>query len=91
MAMQRNNNEALRQKLNSHMFVDDSDFFINDTLFIEAASTDDYTTKKTNFFEQFVLFLQFFFFFFLVFCKKTYVEMTYMHFTDRIIRYFLYK
>ena len=26
MAMQRNNYEALRQKLNSHMFVHDADF-----------------------------------------------------------------
>ena len=26
MAMQRNNTEAMRQKLNSHMFVDDADF-----------------------------------------------------------------
>ena len=25
MAMQRNNNEAIRQKLNSHTFVDDAD------------------------------------------------------------------
>ena len=60
-AMQRNNNEALRQKLNSHMFVDDADFLKHDTLIIEAASTDDYTTKKTNSFEQFMLFSQLFF------------------------------
>ena len=26
MAMQRNNREAIRQKSNSHMFVDDADF-----------------------------------------------------------------
>ena len=28
MAMQRNNHEAMRQKLNSYTFVDDADFFI---------------------------------------------------------------
>ena len=27
MAMQRNNNEAARQKLNSHTFTDDADFY----------------------------------------------------------------
>ena len=29
MTMQRNNREAMRQKSNSHMFVDDADFFYN--------------------------------------------------------------
>ena len=53
----------------------------------EDASTDDYTTKKTNFFEQFWLFSQLF----LVFCKEFMWKMTYMQFTDRIIRYSLYK
>ena len=28
MTMQRNNREAMRQKSNSHTFVDDADFFI---------------------------------------------------------------
>ena len=28
MAMQWNNREAIRQKINSHTFVDDADFFI---------------------------------------------------------------
>ena len=63
-AMQRNNREAIRQKSNSHTFVDDADFLQRDTLFIAATSTDDYTTKKTHFFEQFGLFSQLF----LVFC-----------------------
>ena len=59
--MQRNNREAIRQKSNSHMFVDDADFLKGDTFFIAATFTDDYTTKKTNFFEQFELFSQLFF------------------------------
>ena len=59
-AMQRNNREAIIQKSNSHTFVDDADFLQRDTLFISATSTDDYTTKKTNFFEQFGLFSQLF-------------------------------
>ena len=86
--MQRNNREAIRQKSNSHMFVDNAGFSLLDTLFIATTSTDDYTTKKTNFFEQFGLFSQLFF---LVFCKEFMWKMTYMHFTDRIIRYSLYK
>ena len=61
MGMQRDNNEAMRQKLNSHTFVDDADFLNHATLFIAAVSRDDYTTKKTNFFEQFGLFSQLFF------------------------------
>ena len=61
MAMQRNNREAIRQKSNSHMCVDGADFLLRDTLLIAATSTDDYITKKTNFFEQFGLFLQLFF------------------------------
>ena len=60
-AMQRNNREAIRQKSNCHTFVDDADFLKRYTLFIAATSTDDYTTKKTNFFEQFGLFSQLFF------------------------------
>ena len=59
--MQRNNREAIRQKSNSHTFVDDADLLKRDTLFIAVASTDDFTTKKTNFFEQFGLFSQLFF------------------------------
>ena len=59
-AMQRNNREAIRQKSNSHTFLDDADFLKRDTLPIVATSTDDYTAKKTNFFEQFGLFSQLF-------------------------------
>ena len=59
-AMQRNNREAIIQKSNSHTFVDDADFLQCDTLFISPTSTDDYTTKKKNFFEQFGLFSQLF-------------------------------
>ena len=68
--MQRNNREAIRQKSNSYTFVVDADFLLRDTLFIGATSTDDYTTKKTNFFEQFRLFSQLF----LVFRKELYVD-----------------
>ena len=66
MGMQRDNNEAMRQNLNSHTFVDEADFLLHATLFITAVSRDDYTTKKTNFFEQLGLFSQLF----LVFCKE---------------------
>ena len=62
-------------------------FLLQDTLFIVATSTDDYTTKKTNFFEQFGLFSQSF----LIFCKEFMWKISYMHFTDRIIRYSLFK
>ena len=86
-AMQRNNRENIRQKSNSHTFVDDADFLKRDTLFIALTSTDDYTTKKINFFEQFGLFRNCFF----VFCKEFMWKMIYMHFTDRIIRYSLCK
>ena len=70
MAMQRNNREAIRQKSNSHTCVDGADFLLPDTLFIVATSTDDYTTKKTNFYAYLGLLLQLF----LVFCKEFYVE-----------------
>ena len=55
----------MRQKSNSHTFVDDADFLKRDTIFIAATYTDDYTTQKTSFFEQFGLGSQLF----LVFCK----------------------
>ena len=57
-AMQRKNREAISQKSNSHTFVNDADSLYRDTLFISAASTDDYTTKKTIFFELFGLLSQ---------------------------------
>ena len=88
IAMQLNNREAIRQNSNSHTFVGNADFLQQDTLFIAATSTYDYSTKKTNFFEQFWLFSQSFFF---VFCKEFMWKISYMHFTDRIIRYSLYK
>ena len=72
MGMQRNNNEAMQQKLNSHTFVDDADFLEHATLFIAAVSTDDYTTQKTTFFEQFGLLSHLF----LVFCKEFMWKMT---------------
>ena len=65
MTMQRNNREAMRQKSNSHTFVDDADFLKRDTIFIAATFTDDYTTQKTSFFEQFGLGSQLL----LVYCK----------------------
>ena len=44
---------------NSHTLIDDPDFFLqHDTLLIAAASAEDYSTKKTNFFDQFGLFSQ---------------------------------
>ena len=46
------------EALNSHTLIDDSDFLQHDTLLIAAASAEDYSTKKTNFFDQFGLFLK---------------------------------
>ena len=62
-------------------------FFITHHTLHCGGGTDDYTTKKTTFFKQFGLFSQLFY----GILYRNHVENDYAYFTDRIIRYFLYK
>ena len=87
MAMQRNNRKAIRQKSNSHTFVDDADFFITRYTSLRRRP-QTITLQRKQTFRTVLAVLSIVF---LVFCKEFMWKMTSMHFTDRIVRYSLYK
>ena len=90
-AMQRNNREAIRQKSNSHTFVDDADFFYNVTHSSLRRRPQTITQQRKHTFRTVWAVLAIVFFFFLVFCKEFMWKMTNMQYSDRIIRRSLYK
>ena len=86
-ALQRNSREALRQKSNSHTFVDDADYYNVTQSSLRRRPQAITQQRKQTFSNSLGCSRNCF----LVFCNKFIWKMTYMHFTDRNIRYSLYK